>query len=971
MDSLYPTHHRESVYLEEVSASISIIDALDEKLKITSVSTKKGHITIFVDENQYANTYVFEANSTKKNNHLKLINNDIDIIIEDIDFTFIEKTKNKRITAHVNKIDFNIDAEKTAIQTINLDVLMKEMGLNLEKGIFFNNARCVGNFHPKIDMNSTLIEVPKFSLKIAEQDFEVSADFNLKDKLYSFLIALDDANYNETNQLMAANIKDRLEPFDILNPFDVKAKISGKFEYLSNTLVELEFETFNNKILYKKDSLTFKNISFNGSFINRKFKGQTKIENRKNYTFSFTNLNGEFNNIPFKLTETSLSNEFTKPVYLTSLFEVEGNTKDLNELINSSDFYFTRGTFIINGNYNGVLNSISDIIESSEATLDVKNLIIKSKNNPSRFKIPELALKIDHNNAKIKNLVVEFDAKELVKINGFINNFGNLISNFKVTNPTVSSLSISSDYLNFNSLLKSFGAIEKNNPSINLYQVKKSTIILASKFNPSINFNFKKLIFFDVPFNNINIDANYKNNEIYFPNISGNYKAGEAQATINIDLNPKENTRKEEVLKLDLALIINGKIEHWAEMLHNEKFFFQDANYHLELNYNNETNNLAELINHSTIDLNVNEGSMLYKPASLTLPFNNISLSIKNKTAFLNDFELSLPNNQSLHLKGEVTNFIEIFDKSLSTKNITSTITVSSQNVDFSNFMDTFNPDSQKTIKKNKVKSILTDLYSNFKLSLHLDLENLKYKNVTLEKVNASLLFKNQNTLYIKDASCFFYGKEMTLTTEIDISQNTTTHFTTYFTLDNFAIENLLYTFDNFGYNKLDSPTQLTGIINLKANFSGIIDDTEGVDYNSLEADMNYNIKELDVRNFQPIIDAGNKVFRKKRFENIKFANINSTLILKNNTITIPETNVQSSAFDFFIEGDLDNTSQTDLWISIPLSNLKRRDLAKVPSKKDYEESGKKIYLEIKANEEGDLEHKVFLRNKKHLSKQE
>lgn len=971
IDSLYKNHKRETVFLEEVSTLISIIDVFSEEIKITAISARKGYVNIFVDENHYSNTYVFGANKSKKPEAfpLNIIDNDIDILIKNIEFNFTEKIKNKRITARINKVDFTVDAAKLIISKVNMDVLMKEMGLNLEKGTFFNNARCVGSFYPKINKDVHTIEVPEFNLKIDKQYFKISVNINTETKNFNFLLEVDKVHFAETNQLLSENIKSRLEGFDIVKPFKVNAEISGKFEYKNLTYVELHFETTANEIVFKKDSLHLTNIDFKGKFINRFYNDSTLVENRKNYSFSFDSLSGNYVDIPFKLSDLSLKHDYSKPLQLVTKFDASGEIALLNDLINSKEYNLVNGTFQLDGNYNGKINSLSEILKSSKINLKINKLIIKSKDRLSRFNIPIANLKIIHNTAGISKLIVDFDKKNRLQINGNITNFSNLLTNDKIDFSTVATVNISSDYINFNSILKSFGSHKKSSKSKNLTQVKKSIKTMSSKFNPKITFSFKELIFFDTAFSNINIEGDFKNNKIDISNISGNYKDGGAEAKLLIDLMPKKNLNNKEVLKLDMTLKMNGKIEHWTEMLHNEKFFFQDANYTMEMNFNNEVSTIAELVNHSNIVLNVDEGSMFYKPANLTIPFNKISVSIKNKNAFLNDFELNLPNNQSLHLKGEITNFIEIFDESIADTNITSSITVFSNHINFSNFMDTFNPNTQKLKKKNNVKTILNDLYIKFNLSLQLDFKKLSYNSVTLEKVNASLLFIDINTLNVKNAYCFFYNKKLTLDAEFDISNDTQTQFSTNFNLDNFAIENLLSSFNNFGYKQLDKPTEITGVINLKANFSGIINDAEGVIYDSLEADLKYDIEKLNLNNFQPIIDSGNKVFRKKRFEEIKFANINSTLNLKNNIITIPSTNVQSSAFDFFIEGKLDNTNHTDLWISIPLSNLKRRDLTQAPNKKTFDKAGRKIYLEITAGKDGGLEQKVHLRDKKQKRK--
>jgi len=968
IDSLYHQHKRKTVFLEEVSASLSIIDVLNEEVKIKSVSAKKGHINIFVDEDHYSNFSVFSVkqDNKEKSINLKIIDDDIDVLIEDIEFTFTEKIKNKRITAHIINIDFNVNATNFSIPAINLDIVMKEMGLNLEKGTFFNNARCVGRFHPKFGKDLSSIEIPKFNLKIAEQLFDVSVNINTKSKDFVFLLGLEDVHFNETNHLMANNIKSKLEGFDILKPFKVKAKISGRFEYKNLTLVELQYETKGNEIVYKKDSLHLKNISFKGTFINRFYEDSSIDENRKNYTFSFENLSGDYLNIPFKLTELLLKHVDSKPIHLTTSYKVEGEINHLNPIINSLNYNFSNGTFKLAGNYKGTINSFSEIINSSEITIKSNGLIIKSKHSKNRYDIPILELYINQNNAEIKKLILDLDSKENLAIHGYIKNFGSLLTNETIHKPIFSTIDISSNYLNYESLLKSFGSHSKQSQSKNILHIKQSINLLVSKFNPNLTFSLKQLDFFNVHFDDINIDAQYQENNILIKDISGNYKDGNASAKIDIILNPRKNELNEETFQLDLVLKANGEIEHWAEILNNEKFFFTDATYNLEVQLQNEVNSLKDLINNANITLNVDEGSLLFKPVNLTLPFNNISISVKNKNAFLNDFELKLPDNQSLHLKGEIDNFIEIFDKEKSTNKVSSSIIISSEDINFSNFIDTFNPSSQKSAKHNNVKIILHELYAKFKPTLNLNIEKLSYNNTELEKVNASLFFKDKNTLQLDNAYCFYFDKKLSLDVEIDISQKTQTPFKTNFTIDDFALENLLYTFNDFGYAQLKEPAELTGIINIEGNFRGLIDDSDGVIYDSLVADLAFEIKELNVNNFKPIIDAGKIVFRKERLEEIKFANIKSTLSLKDDIVSFPKTNVQSTAFDFFIEGDIAKTSYTDLWVSIPLSNFKKRDLTKAPSKKSFDEAGKKIYLEIKSKEEDELGYKVHLSEKKH-----
>ena len=61
------------------------------------------------------------------------------------------------------------------------------MGLNLKNGTFFNNTRCVGSFKPIINTSENILLIPEFQLNIGEQNFDISAFINLKNKYFKLL----------------------------------------------------------------------------------------------------------------------------------------------------------------------------------------------------------------------------------------------------------------------------------------------------------------------------------------------------------------------------------------------------------------------------------------------------------------------------------------------------------------------------------------------------------------------------------------------------------------------------------------------------------------------------------------------------------------------------------------------------------------------------------------------------------------
>ncbi len=966
-DSLYEKHKINSLFLNEFSASLSVVDIWNETLEIKSITAKRGHVSIFTNEDQYSNAYVFEAKSKKSKTptNLNIIDHNIDFLMEDIEFSFIEKIKNKKITAHLNNVDFSLDLKKERISKLHLDIFMKEMGLNLKKGTFFNNTRCVGNFKPIINTSEKLLLIPDFSMKIGEQEFDISAFINFKNKKFKFSLSSEKTDFKKSMALLPKNIADKIAIIHIKNPFKLTADISGKFEHNDNTLVSLNYETVSNEVLYKKDRLNFKGITFKGNTKNRVHEDSSIPENKKNLTHTFKYLNGVYNNIAFKINDLTLTNEFSKPLYLNTNYEAEGEINELNTIINSSDYDFSGGDFKIVGKYNGRIKDVSDIINSSELTVKSKRLIVKSKHGADQYKIPNLELNIHQNNAEIKEIIVDLDSKDNLIVKGDIVNFGSLFTSNSINQSCYSEINISSNYLNYQSLLKAFGAHDKKSKSKNISKIKQSINTLGSKFNPTLSFNLKQLDFFNFSFNDISIDALYQDQQLFISELNANYKESTTNGKIKINLNPKKNEFGLETLPIDLNLNATGLIENWAEILNYNKFFFTDAHYKLSVDFKNEARNLREFVNNAEINFNVNKGTLLYKPENINLPFNNISIRLKDKKTILNDFELNLRDNETIRLYGEIDNFIDIFDESTTTKNVSSSINISSNNIDFSNFIDVFSTKLKKSNHKNNIKLILKELHSKFKPTLTLNLKKFSYKNIALKDLSTTLFFNDINTLNLKNTHCLYYDKKIAINAKIDMSKDLITPFKTTFNITDFRIEDLLHSFNNFGYHQLDEPTELKGIIDFDADIEGIMNDSDGINYNSIKAKLTYDIKKLDIKNFQPIIDAGKIVFSKKRLDLIKFADINSSLVLKNNVITIPLTNIQSTAFDFFIEGDLAKTSSTDLWISIPLSNFKKRDLTKVPSTKSFNEAGRKIYLEVRSKEEHGLGYKIHLSEKK------
>ena len=81
--------------------------------------------------------------------------------------------------------------------------------------------------------------------------------------------------------------------------------------------------------------------------------------------------------------------------------------------------------------------------------------------------------------------------------------------------------------------------------------------------------------------------------------------------------------------------------------------------------------------------------------------------------------------------------------------------------------------------------------------------------------------------------------------------------------------------------------------------------------------------------------------------------------------MAFPLTEIQSNAVHLFLEGIFSFGNDTDLWISIPLDNIRKRDLSIIPEKQSYGASKRKIHLESRSDKKGAIKFKFFLTKKR------
>ena len=349
-----------------------------------------------------------------------------------------------------------------------------------------------------------------------------------------------------------------------------------------------------------------------------------------------------------------------------------------------------------------------------------------------------------------------------------------------------------------------------------------------------------------------------------------------------------------------------------------------------------------------------------------------MELDILSDDAILKTLEIVLPSGDFIDLSGKVVNLTSLlFDERKNEEKVFSSLKMYSPKLAFKELIDLFDifhatPTEKGNKPKNGIKDILKDIYTNYNPKLDIVVDEFKFKNTTVKDLKTNLFFENKDSLYLEHADFNFHEKPVKLDAHIDISDTHNTLFAVSFNTDHLSFSEVLQSFDYFNMEALKQTEELDGAISMDGYLQGEASDTLGLIGQTLNGKLAFNIEDLEIKGFEPIINAANKIFRKKRFEDIRFNTIEDVIYIDNNVVEVPQLEIQSTAFDFFVEGHLGFADKgTNVWVSIPLANLKHRDISNIPDKKGAIDAGRKIYIEATDEGEDKLKYKLHLTNKK------
>ena len=373
-------------------------------------------------------------------------------------------------------------------------------------------------------------------------------------------------------------------------------------------------------------------------------------------------------------------------------------------------------------------------------------------------------------------------------------------------------------------------------------------------------------------------------------------------------------------------------------------------------------------------NISFKNGTMIYVPRNVELKNLNGLLLFKNSDVFIENLQGMVLDNKIV-MNGTAKNILTLINTA--PNNVKIDYNIFSPDLNLSAFTYLLKKRQAVTRKTTGNKKSFGDMAVKIDnvlersiIDLTLNAGKISYKKFNANNLNASITLL-QDRYVINNVSMQTAGGSMNLNGQLlNSSQNYHTANVNA-TLNGVDVKKIFTAFNNFGQDGITA-NNLEGQLTAKVNTSVNINDEGAVLPSSAKGVVDFSLKNGALNNFEPIKKIQNFIFKKRDFDNIRFAELKDKLEINNGDIKMNKMEIQSTVLTLFVQGVYGKKSGTDLSIQIPLNNLKKRE-------EDYnpvnigtdKKAGRSIYLRGKTGSDGNVNFKLDLFNKFEKDKKE
>ncbi len=360
-------------------------------------------------------------------------------------------------------------------------------------------------------------------------------------------------------------------------------------------------------------------------------------------------------------------------------------------------------------------------------------------------------------------------------------------------------------------------------------------------------------------------------------------------------------------------------------------------------------------------NLTIANGKVVYGPRSM--PFNKINASIKitDKDIYIENLTC-ITGKSILDLKGNAPGLIDYIRNG--NGDLKLSWTIKSPHIflqDFVTFLGT-----RKSISQQKKKS-LPKFYeegSKFEkyleaseLDMFIDVKSIEFENFSATEISGNITMAN-NDWHINKMQMKHADGQVKFDASLKNLDETVSEVHLTSSMNGLDIQKVFTSFNNFNQSTI-TDNNLEGILFADVAVDFKMDNKTTIQQKDIEGVVDLTIKDGAIKGFQPLGKLAKFIFPKRDFTDIKFSELTNKFIVSGHEIYFERMKINSSVMELYVEGSYFLDGKTDLFIQVPLANLKKRDWEELSTDiTDNGEKGLNIFIHAATDENGELKFK-------------
>lgn len=413
---------------------------------------------------------------------------------------------------------------------------------------------------------------------------------------------------------------------------------------------------------------------------------------------------------------------------------------------------------------------------------------------------------------------------------------------------------------------------------------------------------------------------------------------------------------------LSCDLTSNFPLTQLNELIGSKTLYLNKGEGNVRLNYvgplvmNDNTNSF---LNGTVV---FKDALIEYIPRKVEMKKVNGRLVFKDSDVFVENLQCEVLNN-AITMDGQAKSLLTLINTQPDNANINWNIRMPVMNLgQFLYMFKSKDPGRRQSAKKSTLQTIadkLDDFIERGRFQVKLNAGKLIYKNFEGRNALADITLLNDryiiNNVSMDHSGGHFAVKGNLLNRAGFYQANFEVH------MDNVDVSKVFAGFNNFGQDGLTAQS-LEGKLSTDIEASMKIDNDGHVIPSTIVSQVDFSLKDGALNNYEPIKKLQRFIFKKRNFDNIRFAELKNRLEISNQEVKINRMEIQSSVMSIFVEGVYNKKGTTDLSIQVPLSNLKKRDDDYNPENIGVDKKGgKSIFIRGKPGEDGNIKFKLDL----------